>query len=164
MQSPSPELVITRILDAPRELVWEAWTDPERLTQWWGPKGFTTSTYKVDLRAGGGYFWCIKSPEGRDFGGVGVFQEIVPLEKIVLIENIADAAGNLLPASNYGMSGDGSFQITITFEDREGKTLLTFRDTGIPAGPMFEVTRELWNQSLDKLAENLKAEMNGDVD
>jgi uncharacterized protein YndB with AHSA1/START domain len=72
------ELVITRIFDAPREKVWKAWTDPERVKRWWGPKDFTAPVIKIDLRVGGKYLYCMRSPEVKDFWSGGIFQEVVP--------------------------------------------------------------------------------------
>src|SRR3990172_11935266 len=67
------ELVIERIFDAPRELVWRAWTDPERVMRWWGPKGFTAPACQVDIRVGGTYLWCMRSPEGQHLWSTGVY-------------------------------------------------------------------------------------------
>jgi len=72
------ELVITRVFDAPRELVWKAWTDPDQVARWWGPKGFTAPACKMDLRVGGEYLNYMRSPEGQDFWSKGVFREVVP--------------------------------------------------------------------------------------
>ena len=72
-------VVITRVFDAPRELVWRAWTECERLMRWWGPKGFTTPFCKIDLRAGGVYRNSMRSPEGKDYWSTGTYREIVPL-------------------------------------------------------------------------------------
>jgi uncharacterized protein YndB with AHSA1/START domain len=62
------ELVIMRIFDAPRHLLWKAWTEPERLVRWWGPKGFTAPVSKIDLRVGGAYLNCMRSPRARTSG------------------------------------------------------------------------------------------------
>jgi uncharacterized protein YndB with AHSA1/START domain len=72
------ELIITRIFDAPRELVWKAWTEPEQLMRWWGPKSFTSPVCKIDLRVGGVYLYCMRSPEGQDYWNTGVYKEIIP--------------------------------------------------------------------------------------
>ncbi len=121
------ELVITRIFDAPRELVWKAWTDPERVKRWWGPKGFTTPVSEIDFRVGGAYLYCMRSPEGQDYWSTGVYREIVEPEQIVYTDSFSDAEGNLVPASYYGMSGDWPLEllVTVTFEEHEGKTKLT---------------------------------------
>jgi uncharacterized protein YndB with AHSA1/START domain len=117
------ELVITRLFDAPREQVWKAWTEPERVKRWWGPKGFTSPVSRIDLRVGGAYLSCMRSPEGRDFWSTGIFREIVPLERIVCTDSFADEKGNVVPATHYGMSPDFplELQVTATFEEQEGK-------------------------------------------
>ncbi len=81
-------LVITRVFDAPRDLVFKAWTEPERLMRWWGPKGFTTPFCKVDLRPGGVFHYCLRSPEGRDVWGKGVYREIVEPERIIYTDTL----------------------------------------------------------------------------
>ncbi|HUI73255.1 MAG TPA: SRPBCC domain-containing protein, partial [Spirochaetia bacterium] len=70
-------LVITRIFDAPRELVWKAWTDPRFVMQWWGPKGFTSPSCKIDLRVGGRYLFCMRAPDGQEFWSGGEYVEII---------------------------------------------------------------------------------------
>jgi uncharacterized protein YndB with AHSA1/START domain len=99
-------------------------------------------------------------PDGvvRDFWGTGVYREIVPMEKIVSTDSFADADGNVVPASYYGMSGDFPLEllITVTFEEVEGKTKMTLTHVGIPEGEMMDLTRAGWSESFDKLAESLK--------
>jgi uncharacterized protein YndB with AHSA1/START domain len=101
------ELVITRVFDAPRELLWKAWTDPERLMRWWGPKHFTSPFCEIDLRVGGKYLNCMRSPEGQDFWSTGVYKEIVPMQRLVCTDCFADEKGNVVPASHYGLTGTG---------------------------------------------------------
>jgi uncharacterized protein YndB with AHSA1/START domain len=151
------ELVMTRVFDAPRELVWKVWTEPERVKHWWGPKSFTAPVCKMDLRVGGAYLYCMRSPEGRDYWTTGVYREIVPPERIVCTGSFADEKGDQVPASHYGMGGDwpSELRVTVTFEDHEGKTKLTLRYVGIPAGEMSDLTAAGWNESFDKLAEAL---------
>ena len=95
------ELVITRRFDAPRKLVWEAWTNPEKVKQWWGPKGFNCSHAKIDLRKGGSYVSCMCSPEGQGFWSTGTYKEINAPTKLVCTDNFADPDGNIVPASYY---------------------------------------------------------------
>jgi uncharacterized protein YndB with AHSA1/START domain len=153
-----PELVITRTFDAPRELVWKAWTDPERIKRWWGPKAFTAPVAQIDLRVGGKVLSCMRSPEGQDFWSTGVYRELVPNQRIVVSDSFADAEGNVVPASRYGLPGDFplEMQVVVTFEAREGKTLMTLRHEGLPAGQMSEMTGQGWNESFDKLSESLR--------
>ncbi len=157
-RSARDELIITRIFDAPRALVWKAWTDPEHIQRWWGPKDFTAPACRIDFRVGGKYLFCMRSPEGRDYWSTGVYREIVPLERIVCTDSFADEAGNVVPATYYGMSPDFPLEmlITVTFEEDEGKTKMTLKHTGLPAGEMSEQTGAGWNESFDKLAKSLK--------
>ena len=74
------DLAITRIFDAPRELVFRAWTEPDRAVRWWGPRGFTTAHCEMDLRPGGGYRVCMRSPEGTEHWQRGVCREVVAPE------------------------------------------------------------------------------------
>jgi len=153
------EIVITRIFDAPRELVWKAWTNPKHLMRWWGPKDFTAPVCKVDLRVGGKYLYCMRSKEGQEFWSTGTYKEIVPLERLVCSDSFADEKGNVVPASHYGMPGDNwplELTVTITLEDLRGKTKMTLTHSGIPSGQMKEMTGAGWNESFDKLAESLK--------
>lgn len=151
------ELVITRTFDAPRELVWKAWTEPEHLMRWWGPKNYTSPVCKVDFRVGGKYLVCMRSPEGKDYWSTGVYREIVPTEKIVCTDSFADEKGNIVSASHYGMSGDWPKELlmTVTFEENNGKTNMTLRHVGLPAGDMGDMAEQGWNESFDKLAETL---------
>ena len=157
-KSTGPEIVITRIFDAPRELVWKAWTEPERLMRWWGPKGYTAPACKMDFRVGGKYHFCMRSPEGKNYWSTGVYREIVESERIVCTDSFADEHGNPVPASHYGMPGDWPVEllVTLTFEEHAGQTKMTLRHEGIPAGEMKEMAGTGWNESFDKLAETLE--------
>ncbi len=153
------EIVISRIFDAPRKLVWKAWTEPEQLSKWWGPKAFTSPFCKMDLRVGGKYLCCMRSKEGQDFWSTGTYKEIVPFKRIVYTDSFADEKGNPVPASHYGMPGGDwpmELMVTLTFEDHGNKTKMTLTHAGIPAGEMREMTGVGWNESFDKLAERLK--------
>ena len=100
------ELVVTRVFAAPRGLVFAAWTEPEHLKRWWGPKSFTMPYCEIDLRPGGVFLRCMRSPEGRDFWVTGVFREVVVPEKLVFTDSFADAQGNVVPAARYGLGSD----------------------------------------------------------
>jgi uncharacterized protein YndB with AHSA1/START domain len=156
--SNSQELVIERRFDAPRQKVWQAWTDPEQVKCWWGPKSFTAPFIEMDFRVGGKYLFCMRSPEGLDFWSTGTYREIIPLEKIVATDSFADEKGNIVPASNYGMSGDWPLELimTVTFEELGNQTKMTLKHVGLPAGENRDMAKEGWNESFDKLAENLR--------
>lgn len=154
----SQEFVITRVFDAPRELVWKAWTNCEHLQRWWGPKDFSAPVCKIDLRVGGKYLFCMRSPEGQDFWSTGVYREILKPERLVYTDNFADAQGNVVSASYYGMPGEWPEYglVTVTLEDQAGgKTKMTLRHRGIPPDVMSEMASAGWNQSFEKLAASL---------
>lgn len=151
------ELVITRILEAPREHVWKAWTDPETFMRWWGPKGFTAPVCTIDLRPGGKYLNCMRSPDGKDYWSTGVYREVMEPERIVATDSFADEHGDVVPATHYGMSSDLPLEmlLIVTFEEQEGKTKLTLKHIGLPPGEDQDGARSGWNESLDKLADLL---------
>ncbi|MDK2917038.1 MAG: hypothetical protein PWR25_1595 [Euryarchaeota archaeon] len=151
-------LFIQRIFAASRDRVWKAWTDPELIARWWGPASFTGLDFRVDLREGGRYLFGMRLPDGRDFWSTGVYREIVTGERLVFTDSFADAEGNVVPASHYGMSGDWPQEllVTVTFEEHDGETKMTLRHEGIPAGEDRDMTEAGWNESLDRLAELLK--------
>jgi uncharacterized protein YndB with AHSA1/START domain len=154
------ELVTERVFDAPRELVWKAWTEPEHMMRWWGPKGFTSPAAEIDFRVGGKVLAAMQSPEfneDRPIWSTGTYREIVPYERIVCTDSFADENGNVVPASHYGMTGDFPLEmlVTVTLEEHEGKTKLTLHHVGIPAGAHREGANQGWSESFDKLAEYL---------
>jgi len=152
------ELTLTRVFDAPRERVWRAWTEPEQAMRWWGPEGFTAPVCRIDLRVDGAYLFCMRSPEGQDFWSTGVYREIVPFERLVCTDSFADADGNVVPASHYGMKGDFplELQVTVTLEEQDGGTLMTLRHAGMPAGEISDMSAAGWSGSFDKLAEAVR--------
>lgn len=153
------ELVITRVFDAPVQLVWRAWTDPEHLMKWWGPKEFTSPVCRIDLRVGGKYLFCMKQKsDGKEYWTTGVFKEIIPHKKLVYTDSFSDENGNVVPGSYYGMGEDfpAEMDVVITLEELDGKTRMTLRHIGMPGGDMDKMAGAGWNQSFDKLADSLK--------
>jgi len=147
-------MVITRVFNAPRVLVWKAWTDPDWIKRWWGPKNFTAPVIDIDFREGGKYLYCMRSPEGKDYWSTGVFREIEPLRKIVATDSFADKKGNVVPASNYGMSPGFPLEllVTMTFADEGDKTRFTLQYESFPPGKDRDDAQVGWNETLDKLA------------
>lgn len=150
------DIHITRIVNAPRKRVWDAWTKPEELEKWWGPEGFTSHDNKSDFRVGGKYNYCMHGPAGTQFDmdmwSGGEWKEIVPMEKLVSTDYFTDKDGNKIDPKQMGMPGEWPEEmlVTVTFEDAgEGKTKLTVDHKGHPDEMAKDATTG-WNQSLDK--------------
>jgi uncharacterized protein YndB with AHSA1/START domain len=149
-QSAHRELIMTRIFDAPRELVFKAWTDPKHVARWWGPNGFTNPVCEMDLRPGGSFRIVMRAPDGVDYPTTGVFREIVEPERLVFTNVALGKEGN--PVLE-GLT-------TVTFVEHDGKTKLTLHSLQTSAvgfvaeaEPKLEGMEEGWRQSLDRLGE-----------
>ena len=147
-------MVVTRIFDAPRELLWKAWTDPKYVMQWWGPKGFTAPACEMDFRVGGKSLYCMKSPDGQEFWNAVKYHEIVPHEKIVSSMYFSDSKGNKVEPAEYGIEHeaiDGAHDVTL-FEDLgNGQTKLTLIGNETMENARNSGQVEGWNQILDKV-------------
>lgn len=108
-------IVISRIFDAPRELVFDAYTDPAHVGQWWGPDGFTTTTHSIDVRPGGSWLYTMHGPDGTNFPNRMDYREVVRPERLVYAQG-GEAGGK-----------EVDFEVVVTFEDLAGKTRLTMR-------------------------------------
>jgi uncharacterized protein YndB with AHSA1/START domain len=157
IESAGSDLIIERTFDAPRDLVWKAWTDCQHVMDWWGPKDFSACACDSDLHVGGTYLYCMRAPDGKEFYSTGTYREIVPMERIVATDSFADEKGNVVPASYYGFEDEfpSELLLTVTFAGSNGQTMLTLRHAGMPAGEQSEMARAGWNESLDKLADAL---------
>ncbi len=141
-----PELVITRLFDAPRELVFEAWTDPKHLAQWWGPRDYPAAQVKLDVQPGGAWRHCLRSTEtGNDLWHRGVFREVVAPERLVF---------------TFAWEEDGErgleTVVTVTFADEDGKTRMTLRQTPFQSDGERDGHQSGWNSTFDRLAEHLR--------
>jgi uncharacterized protein YndB with AHSA1/START domain len=156
----SEDFVISRVFDAPRELVWKCFTDPEHMNQWWGPKGATVTQGKMDLRPGGVFHYRLEIADGTEIWGKMVYREINPRDRIVFINAFSDEAGG---TTHHPMAPDWPLEmLTIfTFEDvGGGKTRFTVRQSSHNASEQGRRTfdashdslRQGWGGTLDKLA------------
>lgn len=148
---------ITRTFDAPLARVWQAFTDPEMITKWWGPKDFSAPHIQIDFRVGGKYLFCMRGAMGagmpeQDFWSGGIYEEIIPMQKIVCSDRFADKDGNWVNGKDIGMPGEwpDEMRVTFTFTEENGKTILTLVHEGHPS-EMAGDANTGWNQSLDKL-------------
>jgi uncharacterized protein YndB with AHSA1/START domain len=148
-------MVVTRVFDAPRELVWKAWTEPKYVMQWWGPHGFTSPYCQMDFRVGGKSLCCMKTPDGQEFWNAIEYHEIVLHEKIVSSMYFADSKGNKVEPEAYGIEHeaiDGAFDVTL-FEDLgNGQTRLTHIGNEPMESAKNSGQLEGWKQTLDKFA------------
>jgi uncharacterized protein YndB with AHSA1/START domain len=155
--------VISREFDAPRQRVWQAWTEVERLKQWFSPKGFTVIAAKMDFRPGGSYHYGMRTPTGQEMWGKWVFREIKAPERLVLVNSFSDAAGGM---TRHPMSPTWPREMlsTSTFSEKNGKTTLTLEWLPVNATPeeiaTFEAGREGmkmgWTGTMEQLIDYLK--------
>ena len=139
-------LVIERIFDAPRDLVFKCWTEPQHLARWLGPKGFTSTILAYDLRPGGSYRFHMHAAHGVDHWQQGIFREIVPPKRLVRTYCWADADGNPTQAETV---------LTLTFDDLDGKTKLTLQQAVFDSVAARDMHETGWDSSLERLTEYL---------
>lgn len=142
------EMIITRLLNAPRELVWKAWTQPEHVKHWWGPNGFTNTIHEMEVKPGGIWRFMMHGPNGMDFPNKIVFNEVVINERLVYTHSSEDD------------NDPNLFNTTVTFEKQGEKTLLTMRAVFATAEERDRVIKEYGaleggNQTLARLADYL---------
>ena len=160
----SKDFVMSRVFDAPRDLMWKCFTEPERMKQWWGPKGVKVRKSKMDLRVGGTYHYGMETPDGKVMWGKFVYREIVPSEKLVFINSFSDEAGGL---TRHPMSASWPLEMlsVFTFEEQPGgKTKFTIRWSPHNATAQEQQTFDTghasmtqgWGGTLDQLEAYLK--------
>ena len=139
------ELTIVRIFDAPRALVWQAWTDPKMMTRWWGPKGFDNPVCELDVKVGGALRIVMRGIDGTEHPMKGLFQEIAPPERLVFTGIAVDESGKHL------LEG----VTTVTLEEQNGKTKLTLHTRAVGKVPQAEFMlggmEQGWTESIDRL-------------
>lgn len=128
----SKAFVISRLFNAPRDLVWQCLTDPARMKHWWGPKGFKVLVSKMDLRVGGTYLYGMEAPDGKPMWGRMVYRAITPPERLEFINSFSDEAGGLSRHPMH-MAWPLEMLTTFTFEDVGGKTKFTVRSSAYNA-------------------------------
>ena len=163
------DFVISRVFDAPRALVWQAFTEPERMKDWWGPKGFSVISWKMDFRPGGTYLYGMRAPDGSAMWGKFIYREIVAPERMVFINSFSDEAGGV---TRHPMSPNWPLETlsTFTFDKQpDGKTKLTIRWSPSNATDEERKTfdsshdgmRQGWGGTMDRLADYLAKARHG---
>ena len=159
------EFVLIRAFEAPRELVWKAFTEPERMAQWWGPPGSKVGRYAMDFRPGGRYHFSMTFPQGGEMWGLFVYEDISPIDRLVYTHSFSDAEGNV-GASPFGGPWPARLHTTMTFEELNEGTVFTLRQHALEASAeeeaaflaLFENMTEGWGGTLDRLAAFLRGE------
>jgi uncharacterized protein YndB with AHSA1/START domain len=136
-------LIITRVFDAPRMLVFKAWTEPQHLVHWLGPRGFTGSIVTMDVRPGGAYRFLMRGADGATLWRQGIYREIVEPERLVFTYAWEDADGK---------PGHETL-VTVTFEEHAGKTTLTLHQALFESVTARDAHRGGWTSSIDRLAD-----------
>ena len=149
LESADREIAITRVFDAPRELVWKAFTERERMARWWGMKGLTTRVLELDLRPGGTFLYVMRMPDGREMCGKWVYREIVAPELLVVVHFTTDATGKPIPHP-YDPNLPPEMLTTSKFFEHRGKTTLELRSVPINETP---AQREAFNKLADAMEE-----------
>ena len=144
-KSAKRELVITRTLDAPPRLVFKAWTQPEHLARWWGPRGYTLISYKADVRPGGSFRFGTRSPENTEHWAHGTYREVVPPERLVFTT----------AWEHPDRSPKHETVVTLTFAEQGGKTKLTLKQTLFESVTSRDLHRGGWSSSFDLLEDYL---------
>lgn len=150
-------IVITRVFDVPRELVFEAWTRAEYLLRWYAPRGCTIHFSKLDVRPGGAFHSCIHNPAFGDCWCIGEYREIVRPARLVYTLAIADERGNRIEPAQTGHDPDWPAEtlVTVTFEEQDGKTRLTLRQNVLESLAKRTGAYPSWLDMLDHLADTL---------
>jgi len=154
-------IVIERIFDAPVDLIWQMWTDPEHFKKWYGPRGFTVPVAEMDMRVGGKRLVCMASPDGRmKMWTTGEYTEIVLNERLIYTESPSDKDGNAVSPSAMGMPEGypATTEITVLLENLDGRTKMVMTHAGVPAS---SGAGGGWEQAFDKLAEHLETVPHG---
>jgi uncharacterized protein YndB with AHSA1/START domain len=136
-------LLLTRVLNAPARLVFNAWTEPAQVMRWWGPHGFKVISCEMDVRAGGKWLLCMRGPDGADTWQHFTYREIIEPERLVFIYAFADAAGN---TSHQTL-------VTVTFTDLDGRTKLTLHQAVFESAAVRDDHHRGWGEALDHLAD-----------
>jgi uncharacterized protein YndB with AHSA1/START domain len=160
---PANEFSISRTFDAPREVVWKAFSEAERLAKWWGPKGCPIRVAKLDFRQGGIFHYAMALPNGHEMWGRFVYREIAAPERIVFVNSFSDSSGGITRAP---MNATFPLEVlnNLTFIERDGKTTLTLRGGPIDATPeerqtfrdFFPSMEKGFGGTFDQLAEFLR--------
>jgi uncharacterized protein YndB with AHSA1/START domain len=139
---------ISRVFDAPRDRVWKAWTEAERLKKWWGPKGFTVTHLTIDLRPGGIMHYCLRMPDGNEMWGRFTYREIEAARRLVFLNAFSDPKGGVT-RHPWHASWPLEMLSTVTFDEQGGKTTVTVQ--WIPVDASTDLERKTFDEGRDSM-------------
>lgn len=158
----SPDsVVIERTLDAPADLIWQMWTEPQHFQAWYGPDGATIPVAKMDVRVGGNRLVCMEmaTPNGTmQMWFTGEYREVVENERLVYTESMSDENGNVMSPSDMGMpeGHPETTEVIVELEAVDGRTRMVMTHAGVPADSPGAAG---WNMALDKLVAHVEAQV-----
>jgi uncharacterized protein YndB with AHSA1/START domain len=141
-RAPTPELVVTRLFDAPRALVFKAWTEADRAAMWWGPQGFTVESCKMDVRVGGAWRVAMRAPEGTRHVKSGIYKDVAPPERLVFTFAWEDEAGR----------PKHEMLVEVSFAEEAGKTRLTIHQTNFESETARDLHQGGWTSTMERFA------------
>ncbi len=149
---PDHEIHLTRVYDAPLQAVWEAWTDPKQVVEWWGPRGFSTTTESHEIRPGGSWIFVMKGPEGQDYPNATLYQEVIPYKRLVYDHGAKKGEPPM-------------FRVTVEFQETAGQTSMHMI-MALPSAELAAATRGFVKQAngettWDRLSEYLAKKLKG---
>jgi uncharacterized protein YndB with AHSA1/START domain len=151
-------VVIERTFDAPAELIWQLWTQPEHFKNWYGPQGFTVPVAEMDVRVGGKHLVCMSTPDGsRTFWTTGEYTEVVPNQRLVYTESMADEQGNVVSPGTSDAIPSATV-VTVVLENVGGRTKMVMTHAGVPADQ--DGAAGGWQQAFDKLVGYIETVVN----
>lgn len=152
------DFTISWVFNAPRDRLFKVWTDPELMKIWWGPRHFTTPKVRMDMRPGGAYFACMRSPQGQNFCSTGVIKEVKAPERLVYMDSFADEKGNIISPSKFGIdpAWPEKVLVDVTFTEQNGTTKVTLHMAVPRSLAERQMAPQGWAESFVKLAEYLE--------
>ena len=151
-------VVVNRVIDAPVDQVWKAWSDSNYVKQWWGPTGFTCPLAEMDFREGGTSLLCMRAPEefgGFDMYNIWTYNKIIPMERIEFIQKFADQSGNQVDPAAIGIPPGVPHEVrhVITFKSlNNSQTELTVTEFGYASAQAHDISKTGMEQCIDKMA------------
>jgi uncharacterized protein YndB with AHSA1/START domain len=158
MMNDTHDVIVVRTLDAAREEVWRAWSDPDQVVQWWGPQGFTSPMCRMDFRVGGTTLVSMRSADGVELFNTWTYRSIEPMERIEFVNRFSDADGDPVEPADLGLPrvipAEVRHEVTLrAIDDRT--TELTVHEFGYPNEQIVEVSKAGMEQCIDKMAASL---------